>query len=136
LNACGIGYFAHCAAESVDFAHHLSFGNAANRWIARHSRNRQQIHCNQETSLPHARSGKHGFTTRMPCTDNNYIVVRHCVLTKIFSLFHVKHFVIHTQNLRWFHVKHIASNFLATLKTSNSLCSFCVQTFISTFEFA
>jgi hypothetical protein len=42
-NADGIGHLAHDAAQRVHFAHQVSFGNAADRGIARHLRDKIDV---------------------------------------------------------------------------------------------
>ena len=67
-----IGDFAHHAAERIDLAYEVPFGNTANRRIAGHLRNQVGIHCDQGGAQPHACAGPRGFAAGMTSANHNY----------------------------------------------------------------
>ena len=83
LDADGIGYFAHDAAEGIDLAHEVALGHASNGRIAAHLRNQVEVHGNDGGFQAHAR-GSHGrFAASVPSAHHDDIVLfgeRHPIL--------------------------------------------------------
>src|SRR5581483_392017 len=60
--------------------HHLSFGDAADRWVARHLRDRVEVLRQQQRLEPHARAGESRLAARVPGADDDEIVPAHTVI--------------------------------------------------------
>ena len=75
LDADSIGNFAHDAAERVDFAHQVSFGHAADGWIAAHLCNQVEVHGDDRGLESHARRRHCRFAASVSCAHNHYIVL-------------------------------------------------------------
>ena len=74
LDADGVGDFAHDAAEGIDFADEVSFGNAADGGIARHLRDEIDVERKERGLQAHARGGHGGFASGMTGADDDNVV--------------------------------------------------------------
>ena len=75
LNADGVGDLAHDAAQGIDFAHQVSFGNAADRGIAGHLRDQIHVEREQRGAKPQARRRYRGLAAGVAGADNDYVVL-------------------------------------------------------------
>src|SRR5579871_740044 len=73
LNARGVDYFAHRAAEGIDLAHDLALGNPADGRIAAHLRHGIGAHRQEGSAKAHARGSECRFDTGMARADDNHI---------------------------------------------------------------
>jgi hypothetical protein len=69
LNSDGVRHFAHDAAERVDFADEVSFGNPADCRIAGHLRDQIGVQGEQRSVQPHAGRGHGGFASGVSSAD-------------------------------------------------------------------
>jgi hypothetical protein len=67
LDAAGVGYFAHDAAEGVDFADEMTFGYAADGGVAGHLGDEVEVEGEEGGAEAHARGGCGGFAARVAC---------------------------------------------------------------------
>src|SRR5579859_1754371 len=74
LDADGVDDFAHYAAERVDFAHQVSFGDAADSWVAGHLRDEVEVHGDHGGFEAHARTGAGGLATGVSGADDDDVV--------------------------------------------------------------
>ena len=65
LDAAGVGYFAHDAAEGVDFADEVALGYAADGGVAGHLGDEVQVEGEEGRAEAHARGGRGGFAAGM-----------------------------------------------------------------------
>jgi hypothetical protein len=72
-----VGGLAHFAAESINLPHDVPFGNAANRRIARHPRDRGDVYCQEQSVHAETSRRKRGFASRMTRSDNYDVTVAH-----------------------------------------------------------
>ena len=63
----------HLAAERVELAHKVPLARTADGGVAGHVADAVEIHREAHGVKPHARRGKRGFDSCMPCADNGYI---------------------------------------------------------------
>ena len=75
LNAGFVDRPTHLAAEGVDFADDLAFGDAADRRVTAHRPDRITAHCEQDGSSSHPRSGESSFDTSVAGTDDGDVVL-------------------------------------------------------------
>ena len=75
LDAAGVGDFAHDAAEGVDFADEMAFGNAAYCGVAGHLRDEVEVEGEEGRAQAHARGGRGGFAARVAGTDDEDVKV-------------------------------------------------------------
>ena len=73
LDADRIGDFAHDAAQRIDLAHQVPFGNSANRRIARHLRDQVGIEREQGGPQPHACRCHRGLASGMSGADHDHV---------------------------------------------------------------
>ena len=73
LDAGCVDDLPHQAAESVYFTDNLPFGDATDRWIATHLRDRVAVHGDQRGSGSHASGNHRGLCTRVTGPDDQYI---------------------------------------------------------------
>ena len=73
LNADGVGDLTHDAAEGVDFADKVSFGDAADGGIAGHLRDQVDIEREQCCLQSHARRGHGSLTAGMSGADDDQV---------------------------------------------------------------
>jgi hypothetical protein len=85
LNTRIISGDAHQAAQGVDFANHLPFGQAADSGVARHLADAGWIECNECDGCPQARRGPGGFRAGMPAAyDQDIECLLHVLQRNIF----------------------------------------------------
>ena len=75
LYGSSIGDAAHVAAQSIDFADNLSFGNASDSRVARHLCNFVHIHRDDDGACAHACRCCSGFTSGMSGTDDHDVII-------------------------------------------------------------
>lgn len=73
LNSDSVGDLAHNSTERVDFADEMSFGYAADRWIARHLRDQINVEGVECSSQPHTGAGDGGLAPSMSGSDGDNI---------------------------------------------------------------
>ena len=73
LDADGVGDFAHDAAEGVDFAHQVAFGDSADGGVAGHLRDEVEVEREECGAQAHARGGRGGFAAGMTRADDDYV---------------------------------------------------------------
>ena len=81
LDADGVGDFAHDAAEGVDFADQMAFGDAADGGIAGHLRDQVDIERVEGGLQAHAGGGHGGFASGVAGADDHHVELfgeRHC----------------------------------------------------------
>src|SRR5207237_8653120 len=71
LDANCVGYLSRDAAERVNLADEMSFGDAANSGIARHLRDEFAAERDHSRAQSHARGGDCGLATCVAGTDND-----------------------------------------------------------------
>ena len=69
-----VGDFAHDAAEGVDLADQVAFGDAADGGVAGHLRNQVQVHGDHGGPQPNAGAGAGGFAPGVARADDNDVV--------------------------------------------------------------
>ena len=76
LNPDRVRHFAHHAAQRVDFAHQMPFGDAADGWIARHLRDQVQVHGDHRglQAQPGARARR--LAAGMSGSHNHHLIAR------------------------------------------------------------
>jgi hypothetical protein len=75
LDAGAVDAAAHFAAERVNLAHDLPFGDPADSGITRHFAGIVEIERREQRGEAHARASKPGFDTGMAGTDNNNLEI-------------------------------------------------------------
>ena len=70
LDAAGVGYFAHDAAEGVDFADEMALGYAADGRVAGHLGDEVEVEREEGRSEAHARCCGGGFAASVACADD------------------------------------------------------------------
>ncbi|OPY91975.1 MAG: hypothetical protein A4E73_01609 [Syntrophaceae bacterium PtaU1.Bin231] len=75
-----VGDPAHLAAQGVDLLDKLALGEAADRGVAGHERDRIEIDVEEDRLAAHARRGEGGLAARVPPADDDDIVVSHVPL--------------------------------------------------------
>ena len=75
LDADGVGDLAHDAAEGVDFADQVAFGDAADGRIAGHLGDQVEVHGDDRGLEPHARGGHGGFAAGVARADDGDVVL-------------------------------------------------------------
>lgn len=75
LDSRGVDRFAHQAAQGVDFADDLTFGDSTDGWVAGHLPDRVQIRRQESRFGAQASCSGGGFGSRMTGSDNDDIVV-------------------------------------------------------------
>ena len=83
LDADGVGDLSHDAAEGVDFADEMSFGDAADGGIAGHLRDQIDIERVERGLQAHARGGHGGFASGVAGADHDYVEMFVKLLFKI-----------------------------------------------------
>ena len=79
LDADRIGDFGHDAAEGVDFADEVTFGDASDGGVAGHLRDEVQVHGDHGGAESHAGAGSRGFATGVAGADDHDLVAfGHC----------------------------------------------------------
>ena len=73
LQGGGVGVEAHGAAEGVDFAHHVSFGEAADGGVAAHLPDGVEVLGDEGDAAAESRGGKGGFDAGMPAADDEHV---------------------------------------------------------------
>jgi hypothetical protein len=73
LDANGVGDLAHDAAQGVDFADQVSFGNPSYSRIAGHLRDEIDVERIESRFQAHARGGHGGFAPGMAGADYDYV---------------------------------------------------------------
>ena len=73
LDANGVGDLAHDAAESIDFADQMAFGNASDGGIAGHLRDQVDVQRVERGLQAHARGSHGGLASGMTGADDNYV---------------------------------------------------------------
>ena len=71
LDADGIGYFAHDAAERIDLADQVALGDAADGRVAGHLGDEVQIHGDHGGAAAHAGGGAGGFAPGVSGADDD-----------------------------------------------------------------
>ena len=75
LDADGVGDLAHDAAEGIDFAHQVAFGDAADGGVAAHLGDEVEVHGDEGGFEAHAGGGHCGLTAGVACADYGDIVL-------------------------------------------------------------
>ena len=70
LDATTVGDFAHDAAEGIDLADEMAFGDAADGGVAGHLGDEIEIEGEERGAETHAGRGSRGFTAGMACADD------------------------------------------------------------------
>ena len=76
LDGCPVRCNPHLPAERVDLAHEMALAGAADGRIARHHRDVVEREREDECPAPHPRRRKSCLNARMPCADDDNIIVR------------------------------------------------------------
>ncbi len=74
LDAGGVGVDSHLAAERVDLAHHLSLGQSADGWVARHLADGVQVHGQEQRLASHARGSQRRLDAGMARPDDDDVI--------------------------------------------------------------
>src|SRR5277367_1889948 len=75
LDAYGVGYFAHDAAEGVDFADEMALGDASDGRVAGHLRDEVEIEREQGGAHAHAGRGRGRLAAGVSGADDDYVVL-------------------------------------------------------------
>ena len=79
LDADGVGDFAHDAAEGIDFADEVTFGDTADGGVAGHLRDEVEVHGDHGGAETHAGGGTGGFASGVTGSDDHDVVLLgHC----------------------------------------------------------
>ena len=73
LNADCVGDFAHDAAEGIDFADQMSFGDSADGGVAGHLRDQVDVQRVEGGLQAHAGCGHGGFASGVAGADHDYV---------------------------------------------------------------
>jgi hypothetical protein len=82
LDSDGVGDFAHDAAEGVDFADKVAFGDAADGGVAGHLRDEVEVHGDHRGAEAQAGAGSGGFATGVAGSDDDDLVAMGHVLLR------------------------------------------------------
>jgi hypothetical protein len=83
LDAGGVGIDPHGTAECIDLADHVTFGESAHCWIARHLADSVRVLGEHQRLTTKAGCRHGGFNSSMACADHN-----HVIRPRIFELAH------------------------------------------------
>jgi hypothetical protein len=75
LDADGIGDLAHDAAEGVDFANEMAFGDAPDSGVAAHLGDEVEVHGNDGSPKTHTRCGHGGLASGVTGAHNDNVVL-------------------------------------------------------------
>ena len=76
LESGQVGVESHFAAESVKFADEMTFGEAADGWIAGHPGDGGNLRGNKESFAVHSCGSERGLAAGVTAADDNDIVIR------------------------------------------------------------
>jgi hypothetical protein len=86
LNARRIDISGHLTTERINFAHQVTLGQAANRWITGHLRHGIQVERKKQSPATHTCHRQRSLTTRVTGANNYHIVffthINHTLLTR------------------------------------------------------
>ena len=75
LNAHRVGDLAHDAAQGINLAHQMSFGDSAHGRVAGHLRDQVDVESEQRGAQSHARAGHRRLATGVAGADDDYVVL-------------------------------------------------------------
>jgi hypothetical protein len=75
LDADGVGYLAHDAAQGIDLADQMALGDSTNGWVAAHLGDEVEVHGDEGGFEAHARSGHRGFAPSVTRAYHCYVVL-------------------------------------------------------------